>query len=798
MIGKMKWMLLAGSAVPLFGWMTTVAVAQTQPDVALPRADAMDPDIVVTARRTAESIQSVPVSVTAFSAESLSARSIKTTEDLQLATPGVFLSGVGGRQNVNYAIRGQSKAVSGLSSPGVVSYFAEVPDPVQGSATPQYDMASIQILKGPQGTLFGRNTTGGAILFYPATPTYELSGSIEATYGTFDNRQLQAVVNLPIIANKIAIRVAGDYQKRDGYTKELGAGKDLDNVNSRAFRVSLLVSPVETIKNTTIFDYYKNDDNGQAAILYKVGSAPSILDLFGLRSAVNAQYAAQQARGPYVTNNSFPQSQHVKRTSLINRTEIELGGVTLINIFGYRSTHWTYLTDTDGMPIIAADGTGLLPAGTPVEYLVAGANSNTHQLSDELQLEGKLLDGKLSWLVGGFYLKSKPSGPNASLARAFQVVGTAPTPTNYAFLTEESKALFGHIEYDLGGVVEGLKFNGGFRYSWDKFKACTATGLNGQFNDVNPDDCVASNPLLARVSTNTAGSSAPTWTIGLDWQASPDLFTYIVSRRGYRSGGINGPTFSGRLIPFQTFGPETVTDIEVGVRSDWHLGGDVKLRLNASAYSGWYNKVQGVITGLRTSPTCNPAINNPAGISPDGDCDPTNDPAALTLLANIGKSRVSGVDFDGNIWFTRNLQVNFGGSYISTKTRSLDAPAALLPYIPTKSIPFNNTPKYTVLAGLSYTRDLPDNAGSVSFRADYYHSARVRYSTDFIPGYNVVNSRIEWNNILSSGLDLAVFARNLFKEKYVASTNLSTASIAILTVTYGTPRTFGVTGRYRF
>src|SRR5690606_16918385 len=124
-------------------------------------------EIVVTARRSQENIQSTPVTVTAFGAETLREGGISTPEDLQMSTPGVYLSGTGSRQNVIYQIRGQSKSVFGPNSPAVVSYFAEVPDPFVGSFVPQYDLSAVEVLKGPQGTLFGRNTTGGAILYAP-------------------------------------------------------------------------------------------------------------------------------------------------------------------------------------------------------------------------------------------------------------------------------------------------------------------------------------------------------------------------------------------------------------------------------------------------------------------------------------------------------------------------------------------------------------------------------------------------------------------------------------------------------
>src|SRR5690606_14907097 len=128
-------------------------------------------------------IQSTSVSAVAFNGVSLREASIRDTQDLLIKTPGIFLAGSGGRENSNFSIRGQSKALAGNSAPGVISYFAEVPSPTVGSSIPTYDLGSVQVLKGPQGTLFGRNTTGGAILYYPTTPTYDREGYVQASYG---------------------------------------------------------------------------------------------------------------------------------------------------------------------------------------------------------------------------------------------------------------------------------------------------------------------------------------------------------------------------------------------------------------------------------------------------------------------------------------------------------------------------------------------------------------------------------------------------------------------------------------
>src|SRR3546814_7479029 len=138
--------------------------------------------------------------------------------------------------------------------------------------------------------------------------------------------------------------------------------------------------------------------------------------------------------------------------------------------------------------------------------------------------------------------------------------------------SDRSKALFANIGYKLDNVFDGLRCNAGFRYTWDKISACIGGGTSPD-PTVSPDDCKAGAPTIVNSSVNKTSSKAPTWTVGLDWQANRDLFLYVVPRRGYRSGGINVTTLAGRLTQFQSFAPEKVTAIEFGIRSAFPEGG---------------------------------------------------------------------------------------------------------------------------------------------------------------------------------------------------------------------------------
>ncbi|MFM6831882.1 MAG: TonB-dependent receptor plug domain-containing protein, partial [Novosphingobium sp.] len=310
-------MLLVGTSMPAFA---QEAAPQSTADTEQ-AAGQTDGDIIVTARRTAENIQSTPVSVTAFGTESLRQAQVRDTQDLLFKTPGVFLAGSGGRENSNFSIRGQSKALAGNSAPGVISYFADVPAPTLGSSIPTYDLASVQVLKGPQGTLFGRNTTGGAILYYPTAPNYELGGYVQASYGSYDAKIAEAAINLPLVDQKVALRISGQYQKRDGWTKNIGVGNDADDLNSRAIRGSLLLEPVEGLKNTTIVDYYRNRSTGGASVLVNVFAGPNALTATGTLSAAQAQLALQRARGVRVINSDIDAFERAERFGVTNRTE---------------------------------------------------------------------------------------------------------------------------------------------------------------------------------------------------------------------------------------------------------------------------------------------------------------------------------------------------------------------------------------------------------------------------------------------------------------------------------------------
>jgi len=729
-------------------------------------------DIVVTARRVSENAQTVPVTVSAFSADALRASSISQPQDLQTSVAGIFLGGSGAPVNANYAIRGVTKPVAGQGAPGVVTYFADVPLPVYVSSTPQYDLGSIQVLKGPQGTLFGRNTVGGALLIDPVAPGYAFDGYVQFSYGNFDTKSLEGAVNAPIIDGKVALRVAGRINRGDGQVKNLGSGRDFQNQHDNSFRASLLIEPTDWLKNLTIFDYFDSP-------LSKNGGAAQVIVATGI-PAFQPLVDAQKALGPHrIDGGDLDNYNRSLAKGVTNRTDLDFGDVSVTNIFGFRQIKSENLSNFDGVPAHVFETYQLI---------------RNKQYTNELQIKGDLFDSKLQWLLGGFYLNA-PDG-TISYDSDLTALGVPNTPLGYSFYSEKSKAVFANLSFE---VLPGVRLNGGYRYTWDSYESCSGTSdeLDARAQR-GPDDCPSG---LFAGSEVKGKSKAPTWTIGVDWKASDALFLYATSRRGYKAGGINAPAFGPGLLPYQTFAPEKTTDIELGAKTDFRFG-ETRLRFNVSAFRAKTKGLQVIGTSVATSSfqAANLACTetNPTPFI-DGDCNPLNDPLQTVITINGGDVVNKGIELEATISPTRNLVFSGNATFLDSKTKRRTIPGILSAFFPAGDIPLLFTPKTSYSGNVSYTVPLGDELGELAFNAQYYHSGSIDFSNLIADPYDVVNAKLDWNNVAGTSLDASLFVKNLFKEEYITGPGLTPANaIPVSTALFAPPRTYGVQLRYRF
>ena len=738
---------------------------------AAPAATSEQRDIVVTARRRAESAQSVPVSITALGREALETRSVRSLDDLTKVSPGLRFAGEGNSNVSAISLRGLSKiAASSTGTPAVVVYFSDVPLPGEGLALPTFDLSSVQVLKGPQGTLFGRNTIGGAVLVTPEAPSYTLGGYGRVSFGNLDYKSVEGALNVPIVEDRVALRLAGQIRRRDGFVTELQSGSELMNVHQDAFRASLLVEPVDGLTNTTVYDHFKGRDNGTADIIFRINQ--NIPGLEFVDAFVAEEFQAQQSRGIYSVNSAVDDLfTRIETWGITNTTELEISDqLTLKNIFGYRENQLETRGNNDAL--------GPNPTGF-VFYKTLHSFNNDRQISNELQLQGTVLDDKLDFIAGGFYLKFQPDGNRGNMQNQFNSVFATSS-----YVTIETKAAFAQVGYDLSSLVEGLKLNVGGRYTWTDQEACGTTNFTvADIDDFNSQQQCYANAQQGGLGRAILNSSEErlTWTFGLDYQLTPDVFLYGVTRRGFREGGINGPLFNSPaalafgLDRFQTYDPEIVTDLEVGAKVDW-TAGSARGRLNVSAFRNWYDNAVNYINVTGFVPVDDPSF-----------------PDRGSFGFNAADLTISGVEVDGNISPTPGIVFSFSGTYLDQKVKSV---TTVDPFPPVSvTLP---SPEFSYSLAADFTPQEDVLGGILTLHFDYFWMDDYQVQSGPFPGYDLANARLDLREIGGTDISVGLFARNLFDNEYLVSPVIALPTFPTNVGNPGEPRTYGVDVSFKF
>ena len=765
-------------------------------------------DIIVTARRREEALQDVPVAITALSGDTLAERGIISTEALRQTAPALNIY-QNNRDEAGFYIRGQGPGIVGGGArnfTSVATYFAEVPTTIAGSGM-FYDLANVQVLKGPQGTLFGRNTTGGAVLFEPHRPGFDLGGSIKASIGNYDFHDVEAILNLPLVDDMLAVRFAGSWSRRDGYTRSINTEQRLDSRNHDAFRVSLLFVPGDAIENVTIVDYNFRDNTGSGLILRDINPAAQLGALpvpealqagFGLPAALPLRAGGPTPiaclsvalpgcpTGPFggavaaflsaanggfslsgLTPRQFEEVLALQRNvgirraltsrrlytrnkayGFTNRTQIDLSdALSIKNILSIRRNRTADATDiTGGLDYAAGEypGTGDQPP------YIRGVN----QFTEELQLQGKLFDTRLSYVLGFYHEKVTPGIDQSYRSVVF---GQATNTAND--FRDQSDALFAHLEWQ---VTEAFQISGGLRYTWDtRHLTSSVTDDAGHCVQINTANGLVECPL-----SGNARFSAPTYDVTLQYAFSPDVLAYGAYRRGYKSGGFNLPSPSA---DFATFDKETVDDFEIGLKADWDIG--VPLRTNIALFR---DKYEGIQISL-------PVLTNGTFIS---------------LVQNAGKATNKGGELEVSIKPSSRLTIGAFASYLDAKCATDVGTACRVG----RQIAFQPRWKWGINGQFVIVES---DAGTVTLASDYSHTGKVNTSDpdapiDTYPAYGVWNARLDWSDALAPGIDISLFANNIANEAYIVGGYPLASALGFDTVLYGEPRTYGLSLRYRF
>jgi iron complex outermembrane receptor protein len=721
-------------------------------------------EIVVTARRQSESQQNVPIAITSLDQAALDRNQIHSLADLQQFVPSASVTGYNSRNQEWFSLRGQGE--TGLETgggvgggPAVVGYLAEVPVSVAGPGL-YLDLASVQVLNGPQGTLFGRNTTGGAILFEPRQPSQQREGYVSLTLGDYERREAQAAINLPL-SSALAVRIAGQTAHRDGYTRDAVTGHEYQDRDYDAFRIGVLFDPEGRFHDYFLANFVDYEESGSGNILLFANPAnPALAD------ALQAQQALGNRRTAHSVTGELDEGRNL---TFINRATLELSdSMTLRNILSW--SHWQTRrrVDEDGSPLIILDSTGPLP-GT--------WHKNQEKLTAELQLQGDA--GATRWQVGGYYEDS--SNPeNTSFSQQF-----APAFFLSTFRIDqsnESRGAYAQATFPLEQIASGLKLTAGYRHTWDDIAFGVAFAGSAAVvpspgdpcfsvpGAVYPDNCLVS---------DSASHDGDSYTAGLDWQINDATLLYLATRQGYKSGGFNivatqlGATDSA----FFRYKPETVRDLELGLKLEWSAG-SARGRTNLAAYTSDYSDAQVLTAAV-------------VGASVQG------------VTANAASATISGFELQTEIYPIDALELSLTYSYMDAGYDQYVTPLGN----DLSDTPYPNAPQNRLATGLRVRLPVAASVGELWLGGTYTFQDKMYVGIgDNGPGspanmqdsYGLVNVRADWQGVFGSKFDVSAFVTNATDEEYLV-TNLDLYNaLGFATGSFGEPRMFGVTLRYGF
>ncbi|MEH3108343.1 MAG: TonB-dependent receptor [Sphingomonas fennica] len=767
------------------GTITTAATAD-----AAPAARAGNEEIIVTAQFRSQKLQDTPLAITAVSAAMLEARSQTNISEVAAQAPSVTLKSNSASYGPSLAanIRGVGQFdFHPALEPGVGIYVDDVYySTLTGSVLDLLDLERVEVLRGPQGTLAGKNSIGGAIKLYSKKPEGTDTGYASATYGIRDRFDFRGAFDLGI-AEGLAVRLAGVSRDQDGYVKRLDYGcvnpgqgipalREPGNcvlsrqgeVGYRAVRGQMRWFGDGPIEINLIGDYTreKHEIAGSVATFSNY-TGPSDINPFPTPQRLDSRficgrycnYSAYRspADGPFLES-VIPGQVDYKGGGVSGQIDWQLADrLTLTSITAYRK-YVSRFSNEDDL--------------SPLSHSLGGQNTlDFHNFSQELRLNGSAIDNRLNYTIGGYYLDQKTFYTARQDLRyvaggGLVFVSGDPVP---AF----TKAVFANASFDL---TEALSLTGGIRYNKEgkdySYRRRDRFGnlLGGQ------------NALLDGRTGRFRGDRVDYRGVA-QYRFSDAVMAYAQYSTGFKGGGVNPRPFAFTQV--QPFGPETLKTVEIGTKTDLL---DRRVRLNLAAFSSRYDGVQ---LSLNACPQF-----NPPGL-PAGAAFPCN------LPANVGSADIKGVELEANLRPTEGLLIDGAVSYLDFEYRRID-PLAGGPSNPSgvqldMISPY--TPKWKWSVGAQYEVPLGP-IGFVTPRLDASYQSSV-YGTavnsarTFIPGYTVANARLTYRNT-EGDIEVSAELTNIFDKYYFLTSFEINSAAGIANAQPGRPREWALSIRKKF
>jgi len=714
-------------------------------------------EIVVTARKRAQNIQDVSMSIDAFSAVQVDELRIRNLQDVAWYSPGMHASGTRGDTDPLYTIRGIGlNDAFNNNNPTVGVYLNEVIQPFSPMMAFQvFDIERVEVLKGPQGTLYGRNVTGGAINVFSARPGEETNGYARADFGNFNRFEFEGAVGGPIGDGVGARFSAMTTQQGEGWVHNAFNGQDIGELDQTGLRGTLEWMPNDDVE-VRLVGYYsrdKSDSAGREHVGFLEGAfSPNLC-----QPAIEGRRDETQCTSFLGYSDPYPDRYTIENSSVYGQyVDAESYGLTLgidwdtdvgtvSFVTGYSDYDRVYAEDSDGTPLIMID---------------TEATNEIEVFSQEIRL-ASVSDSGIDWIVGAYYTDDEMFFNFLSALDEHVFL----TRLQYYFTQQTTAwALFGHAKFPL---TDGLRLVSGVRYT-DEEKDFDYFGFDlDPFGTTNmPNFGVVPVP---EYHDSTAQNE---WTgeVGLEYDLNEDAMAYVSASKGFKSGGYKG-AISFTLAELEPFDPETIYAYELGLKSTL---ADGKFRFNTAGYFYDWQDFQAFITEIR------------AGVP-------------VLVLTNGGDAEVWGVEVEAQWHPVTGLDLSAGINWMDTevvKYNSIpgtgDNTGNQLANAP--PLTFNGRIRYQFPMGGSGWQGL--TSADAVFLDDVYYSLgnNGQSSQD---SYWLLNGRI---GVISPDgrWEAALWGKNLLDKFYVTQSYDNLGGIFPSQNFLGMPRTYGVSLRYNF
>jgi iron complex outermembrane recepter protein len=704
-------------------------------------------DIVVTANRREENLQKVGISAASFSGEAIEAAGIVETSDLGSITTGLIVSEAGGSElSGNVTIRGvsQNDFTGQIESPNAF-YIDDFYQPSSSSAVQQlFDLKRVEVLKGPQGTLFGRNATGGLLNVFTNDPTPELSGNLQVGVGTRNNFKVTGALSGPL-SDTTSARLAFYRNTHGAYYKNITAtGPDLNGDNTFALRGKIFIKPNDQLTIKLGADYYKADYRGSGGSL-EVPAAVNPATGLGFNLPINTPFALAprfvQTGGPFETSASVPGGYFRETWGVSANISYEFGSVTLQSLSNYSTVKSSYLEDNDQ---------------TPFDVGTFGQDSDSKHFTQELRLSGD--SDRLKWSTGVYFLYIDGTYGN----RFNFIAADADLSTIYS-IKSKSYSGFAQLSYEfsdrltatVGGRV--VRDTRDYVYNWSCLGSptagCAAFGGPGTIG------------AAAKVPGGLKRSNGETgWTgrFQLDFKATDNLLLYASINRGYKGFNFNA-NFAGNVpLSGLILRGEKLLAYEAGAKVTFW---DRKARFNTAGYIYDYKDYHGF------------------------------DQRGLNFTLFNTDAKISGLEADLTLNPGDGWTLTAGGNYLF-RADVFNVPIANLKLTRRAA----QTPDFA--GNISILKKWETSAGditaqgSMAFSTNYYSYLSNAPNT-LLQAYQIYNARIAFRPSRFKGVEVAVYCSNCgFNKKPNYAFDLAVAGYTELN--FADPRIFGIEAKIGF